>query len=214
MKTVAIDRTLSGGQCPPGLFTDPQFDLDGFDSFVLAIQRLSYAPAFTDDLSKALGTSAALVLVHPARPPTRMEQDALVRFVSAGGGLLIVDGMVRPGLATNDILRPFGLAVHRDTVATEVQTVVPEEGAPKLRLLRPIATIQGGFPVLTDPDGRPVYAEADIGAGRVGVLVESAGISRAALGNRFYSQPDEAQQQSYNAAFLILRRIVEHERNP
>jgi hypothetical protein len=92
--------------------------------------------------------------------------------------------------------------------------VVPEEGAPKLRLLRPIATVQGGYPVLTDPDGRPIYAEADVGAGRVGVLVESAGISRAALGNRFYAQADEVQQQSYNAAFHVLRRIVEHESRP
>jgi len=214
VKTVAIDRSLSSGSYPPGLMTDPRFDLDGFDSFVLAIQRLNYVPTFADDLIKALDTSAAVILAHPVRAPTREEQDAIVRFVSGGGGLLVVDGMYLPGSATNDIIRPFGLAVGRDTVPAEAQTVVPEEGAPKLRLLRPIATVQGGYPVLTDPDGRAIYAEADVGAGRVGVLVESAGISRAALGNRFYAQADEMQQQSYNAAFVMLRRIVEHESRP
>jgi uncharacterized membrane protein len=213
-KTVAIDRSLSGGHYPPGLLTNPDLDLDGFDSFVLAVQRLKYEPTFAADLTEAVATSTAIILIHPTRAPTRAEQDALVRFVSRGGGLLVVDGIYQPGPATNDVLRPFGLAVGRQTVPTEVQMVVPEEDAPKLRLLRPIASVQGGFPVLTDADGRPIYAEADVGSGRVGVLVESAGISRAAFGNRFYTEPGDDQRQSYNASFLILRRIVEREHKP
>ncbi|TGD95127.1 DUF4350 domain-containing protein [Methylobacterium nonmethylotrophicum] len=209
VRTVAIDRAVSGGQYPEGLYTDPRYDLTGFDSFVVAIQRLAYVPVLGTDLREAMRGSAALVLLHPRRALTVPERDQLLRFVSAGGGLLVVDGLIEPGQATNEILQPFGLSVGTETIPLDVEEVVPVAGAPKRRTLRPVLAASGGFPVLLDPDGRTIYAEQEVGAGRVGVLVDSAGLARAALGNRFYATIGEEQKQSYETLFFILRRIVE-----
>jgi hypothetical protein len=209
IRTVAFDLDVSRAPFPEGLRTDPQYNLHGFDTLVVATQRLGLMPVFSQDLKHSLQTSGLLVLTHPSRRLSAEERDALVRFVSGGGRLLVLDGLIEPGLETNSLLELFGLRVDRQPIRPVAELVTPDVEGSVYRFTRPVQSVVGGFPVLTDEEGRPLYAEVDVGKGRVGVLAESATVSRGALGNRFYDTPTAEQRESYSTVFLIFRRLME-----
>ncbi|MBN1204016.1 MAG: hypothetical protein JXB05_03720 [Myxococcaceae bacterium] len=207
--TVVFDLDISKAPFPPGLITDAQYDMHGFDTLVVATQRLGLMPVFSHDLRQSLQTASVVVLVHPSRRLSTQEQEELVRYVSRGGRLLVMDGLLEPGSETNSVLAPFGLSVVRQPVRPTAERVTPDAEGKVYRFTRPIHSVAGGFPVLMDEEGRALYAEADIGQGRVGVLAESATVGRGALGNRFYDSPNAEQQESYNTVFLIFRQLLE-----
>jgi Domain of unknown function (DUF4350) len=208
VRTVVFDLELSKAEFPPALALDPKYQLGGYDTFFVASQRLGYMPVMSDDLERSLETADVLVLVDPGRSFTAAERQAVLRFVAAGGGLLVVDGLADKGAGTTSILEPFGLSIGRTALPVPAERVTPAANGAALVFYRPLQYVVGGFPVLTDQDGNPIYSEVEFGAGRVGVLAEGAAVSRAALGNRFYDNPSDQQQEAFRTTFVILRSIM------
>ena len=211
IRTVVFDRELSRAAFPSSLSTDAEYELSGYDTFVVAAQRLGYMPIVSDDFEGSLDGADLVVLFHPRRDLTETERAALLRFVSAGGGVLVVDGLARESAGTAPILEPFGLAIGQTALALPAERVTPTEDGNALALYRPLQFVIGGFPVLTDSEGNPIFSEIELGDGRIGVLAEGATVSRAALGNRFYDNPTDQQRQAFDTTFLILRRMMGEE---
>lgn len=214
VRTVVFDHELSQAEFPPSLSSDPAYELTGYDTFVVASQRLGYMPVISDDFARSLDIADLLVLIHPRRDLDGPEREALLRFVSAGGSLLVVDGLIRDGSATAPILQPFGLSIGQAAIRLPAKRVTPTPNGRTLALYRPLQYVLGGFPVLTDEEGHAIFSEVEFGEGRVGVLAEGSTVSRIALGNRFYDNPDAQQQEALQTAFLILKRMVEGDDAP
>jgi hypothetical protein len=229
---IAFDRSLSSLVLPNVLTMDEELDSVAMDSFFVATQRLGHQPLVVDRLSdEALESVTLLVLAHPDRVPTEAESAALARYVSRGGRLLVIDGLLRRGSATSHVLGPFGLGVEvlalessAEATANDAPTaglaVDPGDAADSessdarsLAFLRPALAVWGGRALLQDPDGRVIFSETSFGRGRVGALVDAFTVSKSALGSRFIDNPTPAQQKHLETVYEILRRMSGSDRD-
>lgn len=206
---VVFDQTKSNATFPASLLLDPNLDASGFDTFFVTSQRLGYEPELTENACAHLVNTALVILINPFRSLSAAEHHALRRFVTLGGSLLIIDSIVNERSKANEILAPFGMQLFQSFQYASLDRVVPSQDTRTLGLSRPYKYVQGGNPVLLDPEGNVFYAEVTVGGGTVGVVAEGAAFNRHALGNRFFHRPTQTQIMSYNTAFTILRRLVE-----
>ena len=208
-QVVYIHRDSSHARFPSILVDANSEDFDGFDTFVMASQRLGYVPVVGDDLLQAFTRADIVILLHATANFTEEQRTAAIRFVTNGGAIFVADDLFKSGEATNEVLAGFGLSVRTMHQFEPLNRSIPDAEAPLLTVARLMKVVEGGTPILYDGEGRTIYAEAEIGAGRVGVLSASSTISRAALGNRFYDNPSDEQKDAYNTAYTILRRLAE-----
>lgn len=200
-----------------GILTAPEEGLHrSLDSFFVAAQRLGAVPRVADDLSRGLDGATVLVLAHPRRDLDPGERQDVRRFVAGGGSLLVIDGLIEPGAATNAVLSDFGLEVRLDRLGVPERAPAREglpedsaaDGGDRVPGYRPILVPAGGTVVLRDPQGFPIYNETTYGRGRVGLFTDSIGLSRGALGGRFPGQPTPRELSSLRVVFRVLRRLI------
>ncbi len=205
---VAFDRGISGGVYPPSLNTDPAINNVAFDTLFTTAQRLGYQPMMAADLAEAMERGDMVVILHPDRIPDQEMRNQLMAFVSNGGSILVADSLVNRTSEANALVESFGLRLEIEARDVMPERVIPDASAAPQRLSRPVQAVLGGYPVLVDPEGRALYAEAEVGNGTVGVLAETLALTRGGLGNRFYDTPNAEQQERYNVAFMVLERGV------
>ncbi len=135
-RQVVFDTELSDIYLPHVLTLASDDDLVALDSLLVAAQRLDYLPRVGEDLSAALsqgddrlGGRDMLVLAHPTRTPTPSQSAQLQAFVRGGGGLLILDGLLSRGTATEQLLAVFGLGVEVRLERVEVNLLEHSEAA-------------------------------------------------------------------------------------
>ncbi len=202
----------------------------GFSEFAATLANLGFgltemldADVTLDDAT--LASYDVLVLSSNNRRFNATEQQAVVDWVSAGGGMLAYSdsqfGFDEGRLSDNDLLLPFNMFVHHDnfagvfTIDTYLESnyltdgiAFKGEGVSLVRVLGPparmLAACQGGNCVLNSVDG-PIQpndaalAVAEFGAGRVAATFDR---------NTFFNPPgagtniDEADNREY------LRRLV------
>ena len=146
VRTVVFDLELSKAEFPPALALDPKYQLAGYDTFFVASQRLGYMPVMSDDLKRSLETADVLLLVDPGRSFTAAERQAVLRFVAAGGGLLVVDGLADKGAGTTSILEPFGLSIGQTALPCPGRARHPGSERRRARLLPSLAVRRRGLP--------------------------------------------------------------------
>lgn len=209
----------------------------GFSEFAATLSDLGFAPTEMLDASITLDAAAlapydVLVLSSNNRPFSAAEQQAVVDWVNAGGGLLAYSdsqfGYDEGRASDNDILLHFNMFVHHDNFAgvftidtyTEQNYITDGitfkgEGVSLVRVLGPPARIlaecQGGNCVLHPIDG-PIQANdaalaiAEVGAGRVAVTFDR---------NTFFNPPgagtniNEVDNREYLRRLAIWLRGLE-----
>jgi uncharacterized membrane protein len=227
VRKLLFDRQFSRLPLPSSLEPETEKNFDLIDTFILASQRLDYVPVFPHSTLESLPRVDCVVVTHPTRDLSPFEAESLTTFVAEGGNLLLLDGLVHTGSATNQILAPFGLSVdlsssHHEVVETRPDDRTPEavgekpskpavRPAPveKFGYSRPMMIVRGGHSILRDQSGHSVFSVAYFGKGRVAVFVDSTTFSKAALGTRFIGEPNQEQISNHKTAYKVLRTIVE-----
>lgn len=207
VKRVAFDVSLGTARLPSVLSDDPKQATVAMDTFLVASQRLGHLPFVSRTFDESLAKTAAVVLVQPAKPSDEQLR-SLVDYVSRGGSLLVVDGLLARGTGTEEVLRAFDMNV------TPMAQRVAVSGPSPLVAWRPLLAVSGGTRVLSDADGNALYSETSAGRGRVGVLVDAYAVSKASLGSRFIGAPSEQERANAELAYFVLRRMVDRNAAP
>lgn len=203
--TVSFDRSLCDPVLPSVLSMDEHDNATAIDTFFVAAQRLGYLPAVADDVPPRLGRGDAIVLMSPERMPDRAHLTALMRFVSRGGSLLIVDGLLQHHDATAAVAQAFGFGI----VPLPQHVPLKTADGVALTAARPVLTVAGGTPLLRDNEDRVLFADLPFEQGHVSLLVDAMALSKGELGSRFTSEPTPEQRKGLDLAYYILRRVVE-----
>ncbi len=190
-------------------------EANGFGIFERWILRLG---CFTSRRSGADALTGNLVVfTYPSRTVTDEFRAAVVRYVAAGGKLLVVDSPENTNSTANSLLYPFGLSLdstqtlqgslavaskraptQNPASATSNQPGVPVEAAYK---------IAGGEPVIT-LDGNPVAATVRHGQGSVTVVGFGSRWADARMGVTGDVVPDAELRRVFDLEFMLLRDIL------
>lgn len=201
MTRVVIDRTLSDVPWPKNGFIagkDGEFGI--FERWIL---RLGY---FT---SRREGSEALqgdlVIIVHPSKPGPAGFREDLLRYVAAGGKVLVIDSPENRSSTANDLLAPLGISLDRSRAyrgtlrshlgwpAVPVASATPVRGG---RALAWLGTI-------------PVAAAASHGRGSVTVLGFGSRFSDLQMGVIGDVVPDDDLKKVYQVEFSLLRWILQ-----
>ena len=134
----------------------------------------------------------ALIMIDPARIPTPQQIERLKSYISGGGTFIVVDDPENGPVPTNTLLKEFGLEM--DFINLVPPTSLTQD--PAASIWNDAAPINGGTPLYTSPDGKPVVAQATYGKGRVIAYGNSRSFERKTFG--YTSMIPNAQQQAIN----------------
>ena len=113
---VVIDRTLSEVPLFTGAFADDKQG-NGYGMLEQWIPRVGNFTAQREGDAAFQGDG--LVLICPTRSVSAAFRDRLLRFVEAGGKLLVVDSLELENSTANSVLWPFGLASDHGAAAAQ-----------------------------------------------------------------------------------------------
>ena len=198
---VVMDRTVSDAVLGKGGFVGGL--PEGFGIFEQWILRLGYFTArrsgdeaFTGDL---------LVVVHPRRAAPPGFREGLVRYVEAGGKVLVLDSAGNAGSTANDLLAPFGLAVS--AAAGESGPLIVPAGWPSTTV-QAAREVTGGSP-LVRIGGKTVAAVARRGKGTVTAVGFASRFNDLEMGVTTDMAPTEPMRQAYELEYTLISGIIE-----
>ena len=234
---IVIDRTTSQVPLAKGAFNEDRVTYRGFGLLEQSISRLGYTTARAEGDDVFQGD--AVVMICPSRPASEEFRRRLVDYVDGGGRLLVIDaGMNDVPSTSNQILRPFGLALDYSqswngnlvrpamkSDADNSSTLLEEVKFPPGIYVESAWQVSGGTGVaavhakleklnVKQPD---IYADQTICAtaqyGKGMVMVASFGnmFNDKNLGNDWSHNPDPAERVRYDLFFAIMRRLVKDE---
>jgi len=197
---VVMDRTLCNTPLSKSGFLAGE--ANGFGIFERWILRLGY---FTSRRSgpEAL-TGDLVVFAYPNRVVTDAFREAVVRYVAAGGKVLVLDSPENAGSTANSLLYPFGLsldasrALNGSLAAVGNQPAIPIEAAYR---------VAGGEPVIS-LDGTPIAAAVRHGSGSVTVVGFASRFADAHMGVTGDVVPDAELRRVYDLEFTLLKDII------
>jgi hypothetical protein len=170
-----------------------------FEELYLSLVRCGMRPSAGDLDDMDAGSAKSMIIVNPVGPFSRAEVEGIVAFVSDGGSLLVLDGILNSPSAANDVLRVFGMGILVRPIAGG--------GSGRARPA-PALEIVGGEIAATDSTGRVVAATVAFGEGEVVVAVDSYAYSEAGLGRPL--QPAgtyERRIPTYRTLFDLMSRL-------
>jgi hypothetical protein len=237
MKRVVIDRTISQVPLAKGAFYEAGETGRGFGLLEQAIPRMGYSTARGAGNNVFQGD--ALVIILPTRPASEDFRRRLVDYVDGGGRLLVIDAGLRDvASTTNQLLRPFGLALDYSRPfdgelvkpAMKVDFTNPTQAVESVRYPAGIHVdsawqITGGTGLAAvhvnlgqlDPNGGTVYEDHTICAvaqfGKGQVIVASFGnmFADRNMGGDWSQTPNAAERARYDLFFALMRRLVNDE---
>jgi hypothetical protein len=204
MGHVVLDRTLS--QVPLTAGEPAESEGHSFELFDEWISRLGYRT--THGSGDEAFSGDALVILYPSGPVEREFRDRLVRYVSAGGKLLIVDSPSNAGSTANDLLEPFKLSFDDDAVHEGQLVVDREEGPPWPRLTIDPARATGGGEPFAFLGETPVGTMDRHGKGAVTAVGFGSLFGDASLGRALDETASAESLVPYNLQSALLRSLM------
>jgi len=200
MIRVIVDRTVSEVPLAKGGFI--RGGGRGYGMLEQWIPRLGYFTArreFPDVFSGDM-----LLVIAPTGSVTESYREGLVRYVAAGGKLLVLDDPQSRSSTANSLLWPFGLSVFHErrrqgqlAIGTEATGVLVEEAC----------ELWGGD-TLAQLDDRPVIVAARYGRGAVMAVGFASLFCDRNMGWSWSVQPDPATRARYDLLFSLVRALV------
>lgn len=213
MVQVMIDRTICDTPLSKSGFIGAKED--GFGIFEQWILRQGYFISRRNDNSVFNGN--LLVLFYPSRDVSNEFRQGLVRYVTAGGKVLILDSPENTKSTTNNLLYPFGLAVEQESYESNTpetdsfetpQTILEiPRGWPQGIEVSSYCRIKGGQPFIR-VNGEPVAASARYGKGLITVIGFGSLFTDVNMGTTGDVIPDENLRKVFELEFSILREMV------
>ena len=198
---VVVDRTLSDAPLSDAGFI--KAGPEGFGIFDQWILRLGYFTARRSGPDVFDGDLA--VFLQPKGRVAPAFRDAMIRYVEAGGKVLILDSALNEDSCAGNLLFPFGITIDD---RSDVEGVLePPEGWPVVPV-ESARTLTGGTPLATI-DGRPVAAVARRGKGAIVAIGFGSRFNDENMGITTDIEPSEDIRQVYDLEFALLRHIVE-----
>jgi hypothetical protein len=207
---IVIDRTTSQVPLAKGADNEDPSGA-GFGLLEQAIPRLGYTTVRAEGDAVFQGEGGcppdAVVMICPSRPATEAFRKRLVEYVAGGGRLLVIDlGSQEVPSTTNQILRPFGLAL--DYSMPWKGELVLVEPWPRLQV-NGAWEVRGGESVATFNGERAMCAIKSYGNGFVMVASFGSIFNDGNLGNYWWNDPTPAERTRYDVFFALLQRLVE-----
>jgi len=162
--------------------------------------RAGDAEAFSGDL---------LVVVYPSRPPGEEFRDGLVRYVAAGGRMLLVDAPDNAGSTANELLKPFGLSVDHDAVQQGRLIVERREGDRSWpdTPIDPAYRVRGGEPFAW-MDGTPVGVTTRHGQGAVTAVAFGSIFTNTSMLRSWNPPPPARHLVPYDLETALIRSLM------
>jgi len=201
MVRIILDRTVC--DAPLGKAGFIAGKPDGFGIFEQWVLRLGYFTARREGDEALAGNLVVLAHPHLAAPPGFRE--ALVRYVEAGGKVLVLDSADNPASTANTLLEPFGLVVNMAT--SERGPLVAPAGWPSTTV-EGVREVTGGT-ALVRLGEKPVAAVARRGKGTVTVVGFASRFNDVNMGVVTDLVPDETMRSVYELEYALLRGIIE-----
>ncbi len=200
---VVVDRTTSDVLLCKGAYT--QGEGEGYGLLEQWIPRLGCYTV------RARGDEAfsgdVLVVICPSRSVSHQFRQRLVRYVAAGGKLLVVDSPENSASTANSLLWPFGLSILHGQ---------PWRGQLSLGEPWPVQTVEMAFEVEGgQPVGRlgqrPVAATVRYQRGSVMAVGFGEFFNDANMGYSWTADPDPETLRRYDTLFALLRSLIDDE---
>jgi len=204
---VVIDRTTSRVPLATGAFNDDRVTYRGFGLLEQWISRLGYATFRAE--GDAVFQGDAVVMIYPSRPASEEFRKRLVAYVDNGGRLLVIDaGLNDVPSTSNQILRPFGLALNYS--APWQGELVLKEPWPRIKVDSAWEVV-GGQSVATLNGERTVCAIVPYGKGQVMAASFGNMFDDKHMGSYWSHDPDVTERTRYDVLFALMRRLVKDE---
>jgi len=198
---VMIDRTVSSVTLSKGGF--PATNGQGYAVLEQWTPRLGYFTARRSGKDAFSGN--ALIVICPSHAVPADYRERLVKYVEAGGRLVVFDSPENTRSTANSLLWPFGLAVHRERLARgRVIVGTDPTGLPGATTVE----LSGGD-TLARIDGKPAVVQAKYGKGSVLAVGFGSQFNDVSMGGSWVAEPDEAMLARYAVLFGLLRSGVE-----
>ncbi len=182
----------------------------GYEIFYQWILRLGYypfaVPGVEESIEKAEKTGLIL-FINPSVDFTGKEIDALERFVSDGGRLLVADRVDNSSNASIKLLDRFGMSADK---AVKVEATPAYEPSSHMSWnLGDAFELKGGKPLLFTEEATPVMTFTEYGDGLVAALSFSQAFADAGMGYIEGVLPDRRLLHHYHLQFAIIKGLIE-----
>jgi hypothetical protein len=158
------------------------------------------AEAFSGDL---------LVIFHPSRELSGDYRDRLIRYVAAGGKLLVVDSPQNTNSTANDVLKPFKLAVDRDQPRRGTLALPNEDGELWAQVAIDTAwKLSGGQPFAALDLQTPIGTTTRFGKGAVTVVGFGSLWNNASMRGSWDLPPPAKSLLPYDVLTAVLRALM------
>lgn len=200
---VLVDRTVSDVRLPKGGFIGGKGE--GFGIFDRWILRLGYFTVRAGGPEAIKPDVDLVVVLHPRLGVSDAFRKRLVRYVDAGGRLLVLDSPSNSESTANSLIHPFGIEVDRQTdysgpaIMPKGWPVVPIKSA---------CEVKGGQPLVM-LGTKTVAASIRHGKGTVTVIGFGARFNNDQMGVTGDVVPGPDLRKVYDVQFSLLRAIVE-----
>ena len=185
-------------------------DQHNFGTFYVWTQRINCTPSLETRLTDALPRADVLVFINPTQAFDETTRTSLSNYVRDGGTILLMDSIANNHSTAQDLAHMFGMDIQKPPYHNEstINISIPVEGFTTSYL-----SLAGGTPIRLDEHNYTnacvtlPFPEAQGKQGKVVVVVDSYVFSDAVMGGLFI-QPDEQQQQLYEAEFYLFEKIL------
>ena len=200
---VLVDRTVSDVKLSKGGFIGGKEE--GFGIFDRWILRLGYFTVRAGGPEAIKPDVDLVVVLHPRLGVGDAFRERMVRYVEAGGRLLVLDSPSNAGSTANSLIHPFGIEVMRRTNYSG--TAIMPEGWPAIPIKNACA-IKGGEP-LAMLGANAAAASTRYGKGTVTVIGFGTRFNDDQMGVTGDVVPDAKLRKVFDVQFSLLRAIAE-----
>jgi hypothetical protein len=202
MQHVVIDRQLSDVPLFTGAFED---DKEGLGYGMLE----QWIPRVGNRISRATGDGVfrgdGLVVICPTRSVSDEYRERLLRFVEAGGRLLVFDSPDVEGSTANSLLWPFGLASSNAMAMQITGPLVFSDAADVPQIpLSASCSVTGGEPIATVGEV-PTAARVRYGRGTVTAVGFGSLFNDGTMGYHWLPEPAPETLDVYEVLYHLLR---------
>jgi hypothetical protein len=203
MPQVVIDRTLSDVPLFTGAFADEDSGL-GYGMLEQWIPRIG------NYTSRASGQDTfqgdAVVIICPTEIPNQDFRERLVRYVEAGGHLLVLDSPDVQNSTANSVLQLFAMRAGPTVNAVEARPLELADGQIQVPIQAALE-IEGGR-ALAKWNDTTVAAQRRFGDGTITAIGFGSLFNDSSMGYHWLAEPAPEVLQRYELLYVLLRKSL------